>query len=315
MDLHTARCTTPPNDVTDFEIWLGDRDDTAFTDGAWVYGEAGADRLVGQSGMISGGPGPDVLIAGREGVLFADDDGREPARDHYIGSSAPDGISYGRPGGVRVDLSRSRAGTEEDILSRVDDALGGVGDDVLIGTPASNTLTGGPGADRLVGGAGNDTIYTGISSGLALPDRGGPDVVEAGSGRDTVRITSLHRRGDRIRCGDGSDEVQATGFDDLVRGCELVVPGDTLQHVRLRERLSPIGATFLIAHACMCSGGGYVGRVGRAVVAEARGRPGSVRVRLNALGRRLLAARGRLEISVTYRGESGPAGFRTVLEG
>jgi hypothetical protein len=22
VDLHTARCTTPPNDVTDFEIWL-----------------------------------------------------------------------------------------------------------------------------------------------------------------------------------------------------------------------------------------------------------------------------------------------------
>src|SRR5687767_894262 len=56
---------------------------------------------------------------------------------------------------------------------------------------------------------------------------------------------------------------------DLLRGCENVVPGDTLQHVRLRELLPSRGAVFLRARACYCRGGGYVARAGRTVVARA----------------------------------------------
>ena len=313
VDEHQVRCTAPQGESIDFTVELGDGDDTAGTDGANVYGGPGDDSLTGQSGTLSGGPGPDVLTAGPEGVVFQDDDGPEPAQDRYIGGPSPDTLSYrGRGSGVRIDLARGRVGPDGDVVTDVEDATGGRGGDVLIGTGADNTLEGGGGADRIFGGAGADTIHTGILGGIDSPDRAGPDRVNAGAGRDTVHVTTRQRGGNRIGCGAGRDEVLLAKPRDLVRGCELVGPGDTLQHARLREAPSS-GAVFLEARACDCRRGGYVARVGRTVVARAKGRRGTVRLRLNATGRRLLASRGRLTIAVTYRGEFEHAGFRTVL--
>jgi hypothetical protein len=314
VDAHAVRCTAPEREYINFKILLGDGDDTASSDNANVYGGPGADHLTGQSGTLSGGPGPDELTAGPEGVAFLDDDGARPAQDRYIGSKAPDTLAYrGRDSGVRVDLAGGRVGPDRDAVTDVEDVIGGNGDDVLMGNRADNTLEGEWGADRIVGGAGEDTIYTGIFGGIDEPDRAGPDRVDAGAGKDTVHVTTRQSGGDRIRCGTGHDEVLLTKHRDLLRGCEIVGPGDTLQHARLRERLPSSGAVFLRAPACDCRYGGYVARAGRALVARARGRRGTVRLRLDATGRQLLASRGRLTIAVTYRGEFEQAGFRTVL--
>jgi Ca2+-binding RTX toxin-like protein len=66
----------------------------------------------------------------------------------------------------------------------VDSLSGLAGNDTLVGDAGNDTLSGGAGADSLVGGANDDTfIYTATSETAA------GEVVDGGSGTDTVRVT------------------------------------------------------------------------------------------------------------------------------
>ena len=74
------------------------------------------------------------------------------------------------------------------------------------------------------------------------------------------------------------------------------------------------GASFVTFKRCDCATHTFraLTRDGR-VVARARGRTGAVTLRLNALGRRLLERRGRLDATVTIRDGHIFESFRTVL--
>jgi Ca2+-binding RTX toxin-like protein len=135
--------------------------------GAFIHGGPGNDQLRGgpKSDQLHGGGGIDRLFgeAGDDTL----DGGLE--NDTLDGGTDSDTVSYeSRTAPVRVDLSFKIGGlsggeialNERDgILANVENAIGGHGDDEVVGGEAYNTLSGGPGgADIICGGLGVDTV-------------------------------------------------------------------------------------------------------------------------------------------------------------
>ena len=129
-----------------------------------LAGGAGADKLVGSGGddTLAGGAGSDVYV-------FGADDGAQ----HDVAVEGPvagvDVLSYLGAAPVRIDLSAPRAvlasaaglrvvassGSE----ARFEGAIGGSGNDVLLGNGRANHLWGGGGVDLADGRGGNDTYH------------------------------------------------------------------------------------------------------------------------------------------------------------
>jgi len=89
--------------------------------------------------------------------------------------------------------------------------VGTTGNDRLIGTPRSDTILGREGRDRLVGNAGSDFLNGGLGS----------DVVDGGPGADRI-VAQYDGARDIVRCGPGSDVVNADLVDRVAADCELV---------------------------------------------------------------------------------------------
>ena len=69
----------------------------------------------------------------------------------------------------------------------IENAIGGSGNDLMLGNAASNVLTGNGGNDTLRGGAGTDTLIGGAGNDVYLVDNPGDIITElAGAGSDTV---------------------------------------------------------------------------------------------------------------------------------
>jgi Ca2+-binding RTX toxin-like protein len=160
-----------------------------------VYGEGGNDTIYGERGSdhLNGGPGEDTLF-GENGNDTLDGDGGNgdrlnggpgddtldggpgdydiltggPGNDRIDGGpGAHDVASYAGTGGaVTIDLqTQTVSGAESERLSGIEDALGGSGNDTLIGNPATaNRLDGGPGNDRLVPAGPGDEAFGGPGS-------------------------------------------------------------------------------------------------------------------------------------------------------
>ncbi|WP_160000514.1 S8 family serine peptidase [Roseomonas sp. 18066] len=81
----------------------------------------------------------------------------------------------------------------------IENAIGGDGDDVLIGNALANHLQGGRGDDHLQGGAGDDILEGGL----------GDDLLEGGLGDDLYRVTDT---GDRVveQASEGHDRVDSS---------------------------------------------------------------------------------------------------------
>lgn len=104
-----------------------------------------------------------------------------------------------------------------DVRSLVENAIGGSGNDVLIGNQAANSLKGGSGADSLTGGAGNDVLDGGVGSDIALfsGQRSQYATVQLSDG--STQITDL-----RSGAPDGSDILRSTEWFQFVdRSCSL----------------------------------------------------------------------------------------------
>jgi len=166
-----------------------------------LRGATGDDSLNGGAGddLITGGPGTDALqgSTGTDTISFADDtagvdvslaagSGQEaaggnfenvvgsPFNDTISGNGAPnalnggagtDTISYaGRTTAMAVNLTAGTAsadGVAEDTLANFENAIGGSGNDTLIGTTSANLLRGEDGNDRLLGDLGADFFVGG----------------------------------------------------------------------------------------------------------------------------------------------------------
>jgi Ca2+-binding RTX toxin-like protein len=133
-----------------------------------VVGASGNDTLRGGPGdhdRLEGGPGDDSLDGG-PGNYDVLNGG--PGNDSIDGGPGEHDIaSYrGTGGAVTIDLETQRvSGGEDERLSGIEDAVGGSGDDTLIGAAGTpNRLDGGPGEDRLLAAGPGDEAFGGPGS-------------------------------------------------------------------------------------------------------------------------------------------------------
>jgi Ca2+-binding RTX toxin-like protein len=134
-----------------------------------IEGGEGSDVVEGEQGNdnVDGGGGDDDLVEGNQG----DDtlDGGAGNEDVIVGGTGNDKIDGGPGehdiadyagvgGAVTINLqSQSVSGAENEQLSGIEDAIGGSGNDTLIGATGSR-LDGGPGSDHLEGGSGDEAF-------------------------------------------------------------------------------------------------------------------------------------------------------------
>lgn len=153
---------------------------------------AGDDEAI-VNGRVTGGPGADLLIPG-PGI----------GPNVIAGGPGIDTVSYdnraaNRPVAITLDneANDGQAGLDR-VVSDVENARGGDGNDTMIGDGGSNVLQGGEGNDIIAGG-------------------GGLDFLDGGPGSD--RLLARDGAQDRVACGDGSDVAVIDAFDS-VDGCE-----------------------------------------------------------------------------------------------
>lgn len=95
------------------------------------------------------------------------------------------------------------------------------GGDVIYGFGGNDSLRGYRGDDCVYGGRGDDRI-AGMDGADLLTGGSGRDDIGAGEGNDRILVRDGKR--DTVRCGGGSDLVEADGLDRLF-GCEQVRRG------------------------------------------------------------------------------------------
>ena len=102
----------------------------------------------------------------------------------------------------------------------IENALGGAGNDTLIGNDAGNQLSGGGGNDILKGGAGNDRLIGGAGDDELTGGTGGDIyVIEAGAGHD--RILDFEVGVDRIEFGGGAYNLQSLSMSQF--GADVLI--------------------------------------------------------------------------------------------
>ncbi|REL30842.1 beta strand repeat-containing protein [Thalassotalea euphylliae] len=168
-----------------------------------VVGSAHNDVLLGNNGdnLLTGGLGNDSLVGGA---------GNDTA-------SYQDSI-----GGVDVDLANNNAtgAAGNDTLVQIENIIGSVHNDKLIGNSLANTLTGGLGNDILDGGDGIDTAsYLEAGSGVTVDLSTGQS--SGGAGNDTLSAIEnvIGSNFNDQLSGDGLDNVLTGGLgDDVLNG-------------------------------------------------------------------------------------------------
>jgi Ca2+-binding RTX toxin-like protein len=193
-----------------------------------VIGTDGPDQLFGNSPDPLVGQGPRVEPQGvnvfdaHGGSDFMDGAG---GADVFIGGSGDDTVSYAsHPLGVTASIDGApndgngsdfnpRNGASDQILPGVENLIGGIGNDELIGDENVNRLSGTGGNDILRGRDGNDTLSGGD----------GTDSLEGGNGDDTENgdagddFLTGGQGGDMMDGGDGSDTVDYSDATTPVR--------------------------------------------------------------------------------------------------
>ena len=177
-------------------------------------GGLGDDTLKGGAGndQLNGWLGNDVLNGG----LGADD---------LNGGDGIDAADYSNAtGAVTANLSNASANTGEadgDTYSKIENLLGGAGDDSLFGEAGRNTIWGGDGKDQIFGRLDNDILY-GQDGNDTIFGGGGDDNLVGGLGNDLLHgdngnDTLVGRGGDDILVGGtGRDQMRGGAGNDTV---------------------------------------------------------------------------------------------------
>jgi Ca2+-binding RTX toxin-like protein len=175
-----------------------------------LHGQDGNDTLFGCAGNdgLSGGAGADRFSGGRgsdtvdysdqtKDVLIVIGDFVRPDPWPLHGS---DGRETGEtvlpyPQDIQIDTLRGTGWAEGDnINTDVENAIGGSGNDVIVGSDVSNVLVGNAGEDSLYGGFGRDTMYGNDGDdelfsadqrdGMPSVNQSNNDSMQGGGGRD-----------------------------------------------------------------------------------------------------------------------------------
>lgn len=225
-----------------------------------ISGGAGNDQLEGNPGgdRLNGGPGADHLSGG----LGADningaggndrllDDHRGVDRsflspDTLVGGRGRDTVDYSYRRGEATRLRLSIDGRRNDgargegdlIAGSVENIIGGLLNDRIIGSKKPNSLAGRGGDDVIYGRGGNDRLF-GESGHDGLSGGPGSDLLDGWFGRDTLvgggaadvlrggadndDLISRDRYRDSVQCGSGVDRAAVDGRDRVSSLCNLV---------------------------------------------------------------------------------------------
>jgi len=151
--------------------------------------------------------------------------------DTLTGGTGIDTVSYANESDAMVvnlalnTASRpAESSSVEDMLSGIENALGGAGGDSITGSTAGNLLDGGLGngsVDSIDGGTGSDVITGGASNDLLAGGAGddtfiyafgdGADVFDGGDGSDTLNILGTTAANALAVAWDGASIVSFTG--------------------------------------------------------------------------------------------------------
>ncbi|SFD94198.1 calcium-binding protein, partial [Salipiger profundus] len=197
VDFEQLRGTTNADTI----LGLSSASDTLSGDGGddIIDGRGGNDLLEGDAGndILDGGAGNDSLNGGADDDTLIGGSGT----DTLNGGSGTDTADYSGNGiGGVIDLFGGTAtfGAITENLISIENAIGGAGNDELIGNGVNNLLQ---------GGAGNDTLRADSDAGDTLLGEAGDDFIEAigvsgsgladgGSGNDTIAMIDGYYAGD-----------------------------------------------------------------------------------------------------------------------
>ncbi|MEY9180017.1 ExeM/NucH family extracellular endonuclease [Bradyrhizobium sp. USDA 313] len=164
---------------------LSNIESLGFSDGYWnlVIGTNGSDTIVGGVGndLVFGGAGDDIFIGGH-------------GLDRYDGGDGVDTIDYSHIlFELTIDLESGLAYYPgylpgADHLAGIENAVGTVFGDTLIGSAGANTLNGGLGDDLLIGGAGDDVLLGGLGDDV-LRGGAGDNTIDGGCGQDILDLS------------------------------------------------------------------------------------------------------------------------------
>ncbi|AGT09645.1 calcium-binding protein [Paracoccus aminophilus] len=186
-----------------------------------VFGNGGNDRLYGEVGddVLNGGAGNDTLYG-------------DAGNDTLIGGAGVDTADYSGSVAVRVNLATTSAqntGYGLDVLSGIENVVGGDKNDVLTGDNGANLLSGGLGNDTLNGGAGNDTLDGGAGNDMLIGGAGIDTVLFSGKAAITVdlNVTRAQNTGqgldtiqqvENVISGDGNDRLTGDAGANMLSG-------------------------------------------------------------------------------------------------
>jgi serralysin len=191
-----------------------------------LFGDAGADQLFGQTGndLLDGGTENDLLDGGAGDDQMFGGEGSDAFRggvgiDHHDGGAGVDLATYATASAVNIFLDGSGTNGKAaagDSFTNVENIVGGIGADVIVGDGAANRLSGTTGNDILWGRAGVDQLEGG-AGGDRLNGGAGNDVLIGGADADIFMFADAPAVGGLDRTGDfeaGSDkiEIDASAF-------------------------------------------------------------------------------------------------------
>jgi hypothetical protein len=171
--------------------------------GAGSIGSAAGDDVVSGFEGVLGGSGADTLLGGNADETLSGDAGNDTLAgglgdDSLLGGTGVDWADYGSATGavtVSLDAGGSLGAADGaaggDLLSGIENLLGGNGNDSLMGDAGSNTLLGGNGVDQLSGGNGNDWLDFGAGDEFyqyLTVDLFGNETLLGGAGNDTLNL-------------------------------------------------------------------------------------------------------------------------------
>ncbi|MCA0271673.1 MAG: hypothetical protein LCH69_06355 [Proteobacteria bacterium] len=259
-------------------VTLGDGDDV-------VFAGAGNDLIIagnaGGNDFIDGGAGNDTVTYRSLQTLPVGNPSIEPVRiDLRLMDRSGDATAAalltanGLAANTLVGLSDGGSWVDTDVLIGIENAVGGMGDDTLLGNDVANLLDGlagndsvdgGDGFDTLYGRAGNDTLVGGLGDDT-IEGGAGNDTIDAGGGYDTLVLSGnlsdyivqtlnngLYSVTDTRAGGDGVDvfsQVEQITFADVTRGLwsltgpiQIVLSGgpDVYHGTAARERIYGLG--------------------------------------------------------------------------
>jgi len=144
-----------------------------------LQGGSGRDTFVISADTVAnlnGGGGNDSFVFTSQAALTGSING---------GAGSDTLVLAGYTSNVTVNLAAGTATGVSGGISAIENAVGGHGDDVLIGNSGNNRLVGGAGDDILIGGAGNDALFGGLGRDLLIGGLGA-DILFGGPGDDVL---------------------------------------------------------------------------------------------------------------------------------